>query len=462
MNGPFVKNSVIPLEITDLNNLGFGVGHLVDGRTVFVKGAVTGDSCEVRLIKIASTYCVGRLETLLRASPHRLEDDTCTAADACGGCVYRHVAYAHELACKRSYVEHAFRKAGLPDVTVLPVRTTGRVSGYRNKALYPVKAGKTGMIAGFYARKTHEVVAAAHCALAPEIFGEILGFVCGFCDSHGITAYEESTGKGLLRHVYLRYAEGTGEVMVTLVLNGDKLPGEAEFVRTLTGRFPSVASVYINQNTQNTNVVLGDRYRLLWGKPHLSDILCGKKFSLSPDSFYQVNHDAAELLYGLAAEKAGLTGEETLLDLYCGAGTIGISMADRARRVIGVEIVPGAVRCAEENAAMNGLSNTAFYCGDASDTEKLLAAAEAAEGTLSPDVVIIDPPRKGTTPELISFLACREVPKIVYVSCDPDTLARDCALFREAGYRIGEVTPVDLFPRTGHVENVVLLTRGNA
>lgn len=455
------KNQTVTLDVTDLNNLGCGVGHLPDGMTVFVRGAVTGDRAEVRIIKVASTYLVGRLGRLLIPSPVRLADDGCETADACGGCVFRHVTYAHELERKHAYVENAFRKAGLPDVTILPVRSTGEISGYRNKAQYPVKMGKMGITAGFFARRTHDVIPAAHCALGPFVFGDILDFICEFANDRGLTAYDEMTGKGLLRHVYLRHARGTGEIMVCLVLNGKGFPDEKLFADRLGEKFPEVTSVLLNENTRNTNVVLGESYRLLSGKPYLEDILCGKRFRISPESFYQVNHDAAELLYGLAGERAGLTGRETVLDLYCGAGTIGISLSDRAKQVIGIEIVPKAVECAKENAARNGISHANFYCGDASDVEKLLVNAEASLGEVRPDVVIMDPPRKGTTPELIRFLSRREIPAIVYVSCDADTLARDCAVFRKNGYEIGEVTPVDLFPRTGHVESVVRLSRRN-
>ena len=455
------KGAKVTTVITDLNNLGCGVGHLPDGRALFVTGAVAGDTVLAELIKVNKTYAVGRLLTVLSPSPDR-EDGFCTAPLSCGGCVYRHISYARERALKRAYVEHCFRKAGLADVTVDEVATTGEVKGYRNKAEYPIALAKTGLYGGFYAQKTHRVVAAESCALQPVLFGEILRAVCDILHEQGVAAYDEVTGRGLLRHLYLREGRGTGEVMVCPVLNGDRLPDEAGFVKALTARFPRITSIILNTNKKSTNVVLGDRYRTVFGKDYLEDVLLGKRFQIAPSAFYQVNHDAAELLYALAAERATEGGGGgLLLDLYCGAGTIGLSMAEKFDEIIGIEIVPAAVESAKVNAVLNGVKNASFYCGDAATAEALLAPAEAAHGgSLSPDVVVLDPPRKGCDGALLRFLAARGVPRIVYVSCGPDTLARDCAFLRELGYEIGNVTPVVLFPRTGHVESVVSLTRG--
>lgn len=459
------KNDVARLNIEEINNLGCGVAHLGAedggrGQVVFVRDAVSGDEIDARIIKVNKSYVVAKIEKILTSSPLRCAPDC--HAKGCGGCVYRHVRYEHELELKRDYVQNAFRKAGLSDVTVEPVRHTGEQIGYRNKAQYPVRNGKDGMEAGFFATGTHRIVPADDCKLQPPVFAELTAFICSFCDRHGIRAYEEESRKGLLRHIYLRCGTKTGEIMVCLVLNGNKMPAEQEFANELTARFPEVVSLYINVNTENTNVVLGDRYRLLWGHESIEDELCGLRFRISPAAFYQVNRNACELLYGIAKEKAALTGKETLLDLYCGIGTIGLSMADRAREIVGIEIVESAVECAKENAERNGISHASFYCGDASDAKKLLAAAEAAHGELNPKntTVVFDPPRKGSTPELIRYVAERGFPRVVYVSCNPDTLARDCVLFKELGYEIGTVTPVDMFPRTGHVESVVSLTRG--
>lgn len=448
------KGSEYTVEITEINNLGCGVGH-VQGKVLFVRGAVTGDVVRVSIIKDTATYAVGRVVRIEKASDIRATETFCQAPDACGGCVYRYVTYAHELESKRAYVQNAFRKVGLDDVVVKDVRTTGVTCGYRNKGQYPVKQGKSGMEAGFFASKTHNLVKADKCALQPAIFGEIVAFVCAFCDAKGIKAYDESTGKGLLRHIYLRGSKDSAQVMLCLVLNGKGMPAEREFAAKVTAQFAQIVGVVLNFNEKNTNVVLGKEYRTVWGKSYIEDELCGLTFKISPGSFYQVNREGAELLYGLAREKANLSGGEVLIDLYCGTGTIGLSMAKEAKALVGIEIVPEAVECARENAARNGIGNASFICDDAGDAQVILSAC----GGTRPDVAVIDPPRKGSTEALVKCFAELGIPRVVYVSCDPDTLARDCKWFRENGYTIGEVTPVDMFPRTGHVESVVCLTR---
>ena len=454
------KNDVITLEITDINNFGHGVGRH-DGIVVFVSGAVSGDTARVKIIKANKSWCVGKLEEIIVSSPHRTAEKFCEAPDSCGGCAYRNITYEHELDRKREYVKNAFRKCGIPDADVRDVLTAGDIKGYRNKAQYPVKIENGKMRAGFYAAKTHNIVACHSCALQPEIFSEIVGFVCDFADKNGVSAYDELTGKGLLRHIYLRRGDKTGEIMVCLVINGKNIPNEKGFAEQIVARFPDVKSVLLNFNTKNTNVVLGDNYRTIGGKDHIEDILCGVRFRISAGSFYQVNRDGAELLYGIAADFAEPEGK-SVIDLYCGTGTIGLSMAKRAKRVVGIEIVEEAVECANMNAKLNGINNAEFYAGDASDTEGLLESVEKKSGIkIDADVVIMDPPRKGSTPELIGYLARRGVTRVVYVSCDPDTLARDCTEFLKYGYKMSEVIPVNMFPRTGHVENVVCLTRSD-
>ncbi len=453
----FAKNQTVTLDITEINNLGCGVGKL-DGMVFFVKGAVSGDTVEAKIIKVNKSFCVGRLERVTVPSPHRERESFCGAPEACGGCIYRHVTYEHERHTKRAYVQNAFRKAGLPHVTVDEVRTAGEARSYRNKAQYPFGTVGGKVAVGFYAGKTHKVIPCADCALQPSVFGEICRFVCAFADDNGWGVYDEETGKGLLRHLYLREGKNSGEIMVCLVVNGTALPDEAVFAHALTAAFPRVKSVMLNVNRKNTNVVLGREYRTLAGKDHIEDVLCGKTFRITPASFYQVNHDGAELLYGLAAARAELKAGDVLLDLYCGIGTIGISMAEPETRLVGVEIVPSAVACAKENAHRNGLVNAEFYCGDAGDVATLVDEALTKCGELDHTTVVVDPPRKGLDAALVRYLAKKGMKKIVYVSCDPDTLARDCAMFRDLGYEIGNVTPVDMFPRTGHVESVVCLT----
>ncbi|MBR2722322.1 MAG: 23S rRNA (uracil(1939)-C(5))-methyltransferase RlmD [Clostridia bacterium] len=459
------KNDLLTLTVEDFNNLGHGVAHLKNGdgsrgMTVFVTGGVPGDVLEARIIKCNKQYLVAKTECIKTPSPWREGGSPC-AAKGCGGCIYRAIGYDREKQLKEDYVRSAFRKAGLPSVTVEPVRSTDELCHYRNKAQYPVRNGKNGMEAGFFASGTHRVVPAAFCQLQPPVFEKILNTVCAFCDEKQIRAYNEEDGSGILRHVYLRMGAVSGEVMVCLVVNAQSLPFENELAERLHTEFEQIKSILINPNTKNTNVVLGKDFRLIFGREWIEDTLCSLKFRISAGSFYQVNHDACELLYGIAKEQTMLTGKETLLDLYCGIGTIGLSMAERAERVVGIEIVEEAVACAQKNAEINGITNARFFCGDASDASKLLAGAEEAEGAFDPTstTVILDPPRKGSTRELIEYLCARGFERVVYVSCNPDTLARDCAVFAELGYTIGTVTPVDMFPRTGHVESVVCLKR---
>ncbi len=354
-------------------------------------------------------------------------------------------------------MKNAFRKAGLTDILVDEVQTTGETVGYRNKAQYPF--GRIGgrTVVGFYAGKTHKVIPVGDCALQPPMFGRICRLVCDFADKNGWTVYDEETGKGLLRHLYLRMGKHTGEIMVCLVVNGRELPHEAEFSAELCAAYPAVRSLMLNINTKSTNVVLGREYRTLRGRSYIEDTLLGRTFRIAPAAFYQVNHDGAELLYRLAAERAAMAPGDTLLDLYCGIGTIGLCLATPTTHLVGVEIVPSAVECAEENALANGFDHAEFFCGDASDAASLVQEATDKCGDPQKTVVVVDPPRKGLDEALIKHLASIGFPKIVYVSCDPDTLARDCARFATLGYTVGTVTPVDMFPRTGHVETVVRL-----
>ncbi len=448
------KNQEIVVDITDINNLGCGVGR-IDGKVVFVKGAVSGDRVRAAVIKDNKSFCVARLCELITPSEHRAHEQFCAAPLCCGGCTYRHITYEHEKTIKYNHVRACFDKAGLSDVNVLPVMSTDKTHGYRNKAQYPVMNTKNGMRSGFYASKTHNIAVFDSCTIQNPAFAPITRAVCELCDRYGVAAYDENSGHGYLRHIYLRIGEVTRDVMLCLVINADALPHEAEIVSALTEKFPCIKSLVINKNTENTNVVLGKDFRVVYGLPYIEDILCGLRFKISPEAFYQVNREGAEQLYALAAERACLDGGEALADLYCGTGTIGLSMARNVRSVTGIEIVKGAVECARENALRNGIDNASFFCGDAGDPETILAAMHGRR----PDVVIIDPPRKGSTRELCECLSRLCVPKVVYVSCDPTTLARDCTYFRELGYNIGDVQPFDMFPRTGHVECVVLLSK---
>ncbi len=449
------KNQIIEVVTEDLNNLGFAVAH-VEGMTVFISGAIDGEHVRAKIISVKRTYAVARTETLLVPAPHRITP-LCRVR-GCGGCAYSAVDYAHELVVKRDLVRTAFRRAGLSDVTVAETVAVRDASGayvtahYRNKAQYPIAVGEHGeYVIGFYGAKTHHVTEAAGCPLQPMEFGDILSTLRAYFAATHPTVYDETTGQGLLRHIYLRRATVGGEILLTLVVNGDCLPDEEGLVEAVCTRHPDVVGILLNINREMTNVICGDTYRTLWGRDYIVDTLAGVQLRLAAPAFYQVNHDAAEQLYAHAAHLAALTGRERVLDLFCGCGSIGLSMAHAAREVIGVEIVPEAVKCARLNARESGIENARFYCGDAAETGRLLASA-IADG--KPDVVVLDPPRKGCAAPLLDYLADLGIGRIVYISCNPETLARDAALLRARGYIIGTVTPHDLFPRTGHVECV--------
>ena len=452
------KNDLVNLKITDITNLGFGVGRSV-GVVVFVSGAVPGDEAEVKIIKVASSYAVGRVEKFIKKSPLRVSD-RCNNA-ACTSCAYKSISYAQELEIKRHSVAEAFIKAGLPEIKVEAVTPSPSQSGYRNKAQYPIARAKDGeYVIGFYAPKSHRVTEARKCPLAPEIFSEILDTLARFFKKHGLSTYDEESGEGLLRHIYLRRGEVSGEILLTLVVNGKSIPHADELCADITSRYPDVVGILLNANTKSTNVILGDEYITLFGRDYIFDTLGGVRLKITAPSFYQVNRAAADLLYRKATELAAPTKNDVLLDLYCGAGSIGLSMANAAKEVIGIEIVESAVECAKFNAETNGITNAEFYTGDAKDTEKLLERAEDLRGAkILPDIIVLDPPRAGCDERLVRYVARLSPRRVVYVSCNPETLARDVAIFKSLGYETNIVYPFDLFPTTGHVECVVCLTR---
>lgn len=453
------KNQKLTLSVIDLNHLGYGVAK-PDGFTVFVSGAVTGEEVEAVVLKVNRTYAVAKAVKILSPSPYRT--DTRCHNTACHACAYRDIFYTEECKKKETSVRMAFRKAGLPEVEIAPLVPSPVTVGYRNKAQYPIAAdGRGGYLIGFYAPKSHRVTEAADCPLAAPGFSGILETLRAFFVAHRLTVFDAASGRGLLRHIYLRRGEISGEVLLTLVVGETMFPHEEELVRLLRERHGEIVGILLNFNGEDTNVILGNTYRLLWGRDRIYDTLAGVRLGITVPSFYQVNHAAAELLYAKAKELAALTGRETLLDLYCGVGSIGLSMARDAAEVIGVEIVESATRCAEENAVANGIGNAHFYAGDAADTEGLLRAAEAARGTpIRPDVVLLDPPRGGCDIRTLDFVCSLNPSRIVYISCNPETLARDVAHLVSLGYEPGVVTPVDLFPGTGHTESVVRLLRG--
>lgn len=388
------------------------------------------------------------LKKFCKKSPDRIKAE-CPAAERCGGCCFAHISYEAELKIKYNQVADNFRRLGGMEVKLNEIIPSPQASRYRNKAQYPVGSDGSATQIGFYAPMSHRIIDCGDCRLQPEEFSSIIDVFRQCIAEDKISVYDERSGTGLLRHIYLRKSFATGDIMVCAVTNGREFPQAERLVARLTEEMPSVKGIVQNVNTKNTNVVLGGECITLWGSGFITDKLCGLTFNISPLSFYQVNHDAAEILYAKAAEYAALTGEETLLDLYCGTGTIGLTMASKAKKLIGIEVVPQAVENAIENARLNKIDNAEFICADAAQ----------AVGDFSPDVVIIDPPRKGCD-EALPGIICKMSPKrIVYVSCDSATLARDCARFAQLGYTVAEATPVDMFPRTGNVETVVLLSR---
>ena len=444
------KNQMYTVSITGYTAEGLGVAK-VDGQVIFVHGGVRGERCTVRILKVLKHVAYGRVEEILDPSPARQAPD-CPHFPACGGCDFRHISYEEELAAKRQRVEDALRRVGGAELTVEEILGGEAVDGYRNKALFPVSPG--GRV-GFYRARSHDVVPAAGCRLQTAQANAAAAAVEAYLREEGVPAYDEATGQGLVRHIYVRTNQ-VGQSLVCLVVNGTALPREEELVRRIRDACPDAAGVVLNTNTRDTNVVLGDGYRVLWGSDTLTDTLCGLDFQLSIPAFYQVNRGQAERLYEKAAEAAGLTGRETVLDLYCGVGTITLIMARLAKQAIGAEIVPEAVENARANARANGVTNARFLLGDAGDIAKRLAQED-----LRPQVVTVDPPRKGLSEEVIAAIAAMGPDRIVYISCDPGTLGRDVKRFSEQGYRADRAAAVDLFPRTRHVEAIVLLQREN-
>ena len=447
------KNQLIDLTVTAMSAEGSGIGRAPDGMAVFVPFTAVGDTLRVRIVKVQKTMAFGIVDEIVTPSAHRIAAD-CPVFGKCGGCVYGHITYEEELRLKRQRVADAVERIGGLSLEAEPIIGCDSPWRYRNKAQYPVTQGENGVKIGFYAARSHRVVENRDCLLQPPCFETVIRTVEEWMNEYRIEPYDESTHRGLIRHVYLRIGQVSGEVMVCLVATSGKVPHTDTLVDRLKTAVPAVRSVCVNVNRRDTNVVLGDTTFALYGEPYVTDTLCGMQFRLSPQSFYQVNHDGAERLYRKAREEAALCGRETVLDLYCGTGTIGLSMADAAGTIIGVEVVEAAVRDAEENARQNGVTNARFIAADAGE-----AAAQLEREGVRPDVVVIDPPRKGCSPDVIDTIVRMAPDRVVYVSCDPATLARDLKLFAERGYITERVTPVDMFPRTAHVESVARLSK---
>ena len=445
------KNDEIYLTVKSCTVQGSGVcGH--DGMTVFVRGAVTGDRVLAHIIKVKKTYAVGIIKKLVQRSPMRAKN-FCPIAEKCGGCCFAHIKYESELEIKAQQVADNFKRLGKLDITPAPIILSPSAERYRNKAQYPVGSDGRFATIGFYAPMTHRIIDCADCLLQPKEFSEITDIFRTWIREKKISVYNEADGSGIIRHIYIRKAVVTGQIMVCIVANSDSIPYAEALIEQLK-EIDGLASVILNINRDKTNVVLGKECKTLFGSDYITDELCGLKFNLSPLSFYQVNHDGAEILYNKAKEYAALTGSETLVDLYCGTCTIVLTMAKDVKSLIGVEIIPQAIENAKENARLNGIDNAEFICADAAQ-----AASTLLERGVKPDIVILDPPRKGCDEALIKTVAEMSPERVVYVSCDSATLARDCQRFAALGYRTLAATPVDMFPHTAHVETVALLVR---
>ena len=446
------KNDIIELNITALTSDGDGVGRA--GELVFfVPNTAVGDTVLARVLKVKKNVGFARVEEILTPSPDRIAPD-CPVSFSCGGCVYRHISYDAELRAKRQKVIDAVTRIGRLDASLVKdIIPSENIDGYRNKAMIPVGLNRDGeVVMGYYVRHSHHIMHCLRCQLSPPVFNEIIGDVYDFLRHRPSAVYSPQNRRGI-RHIYLRYAETTGGVMFCIVAGAKRFDGDTSLFHSLKEKYAQINSIVVNVNPDDTNVILGKNSYTVFGDDTITDTLCGLRFEIAPEAFYQINRSQAERLYRKAKEYAGLSGRETLLDLYCGAGTIGLSMADSCKKLIGVEIIPEAIENAKKNAARNGVTNARFLCGDASQ-----AAAMLKNEGVRPDVIVVDPPRKGLTPELIDTIVQMSPDRVVYVSCDPATLARDLVQFTENNYSVKEITPVDMFPRTSHVEAVVMMS----
>ncbi len=446
------KNDIVPLDIETVTVQGSGLGRY-NSLAVFVPMTAAGDKIDAHILKVKSNCAFAKVEKIREESPDRIPPD-CPAYAKCGGCVFRHMTYEAEAKLKEQFVHDVIKRIGKSQPEWEPIIAAPGRNAYRNKAQFPVARDENGLKIGFFSAHSHRVTECRACPLQPSEFEAILNAFDKYITENGVSVYDEIAHRGLLRHIYIRKAEMTGEIMACAVINGKKLPNEQKLVETVRAACPQIASVVVNINTEKTNVILGKSCRTLWGADCITDVLCGLKFRISPLSFYQVNRSQAEKLYRKAAEYAAPSGDETILDLYCGAGTIGLTMAANAKRIIGVEVVPEAIEDAKINARLNSVDNAEFICGDAAK-----AAEELKARGVKPDTVILDPPRKGCEKALLETVAEMAPERVVYISCDPATQARDVEIFASLGYTAKKACPVDMFPGTGHVESVVLLSQ---
>ncbi len=446
-----IQNEIYEAVITDYTSEGQGVAH-VEGCAVFIPGAIAGERCRIRIEKAAKTWAAGKIVEILEKSPHRIQR-ACPISAKCGGCDFHHMDYEEESRLKAERVRNCLNRIGGENLDKVEILAAPSCENYRNKAQYPVAMKKGRVYAGFFQAGTHDVVEQPRCRILPEETDRVKDLVIDYVNQNKITAYNESTGHGLLRHIYVRRGAVSRQILVCLALNGKVLP-KADLLIQKLKTVPGFATLVLSVNTKKGNAVLGDEFITLCGPGYIEDTLCGLNFRLSPRSFYQVNHHQAQRLYEAAISQAQITKEDTVLDLYCGVGTITLAMASAAGKVIGVEVVPQAIEDARDNAKRNGIENAEFFCGDAGH-----AALALEQQGVKADVVVVDPPRKGLNADTIEALARFAPRRIVYVSCDPATLARDVALLKERGYQLKNALAADLFPRCAHVESIVCLVR---
>ena len=452
----YQKNDILTVTIEDMGHDGEGIGK-ADGYTLFVKDAVIGDVIEAKIMKAKKNYAYARLMRILEPSPHRVEP-VCPMARPCGGCQLQMMDYQEQLRFKQKKIEDNLRRiGGFEQIPMEPIIGMEQPFRYRNKAQFPVGTDKEGnLVTGFYAGRTHDIINNRNCYLGVEENRQVLDVVLGWMEEYGVPAYDEKTGTGLVRHILIRYGFKTGEMMVCLVINGERVPKQEALVERLR-EISGMTSITTSTNQERTNVIMGSKIRTLWGTPYISDYIGEVKYQISPLSFYQVNPVQTEKLYGTALEYAGLDGNETVWDLYCGIGTISLFLAQKAKKVYGVEIVPAAIEDARRNAELNGITNAEFFVGKA---EEVLPEMYA-KGEARADVIVVDPPRKGCDAALLETVVKMQPERIVYVSCDSATLARDLKWLCAEGYELKRVRGVDMFPMTGHVETVVLLSKLN-
>ena len=446
-----IKNQIYETTVTDYTAEGQGVAH-IDGCAVFLPNAIAGERVRVRIEKANKTWAAGKIVEILEKSPHRVNRE-CPVAKLCGGCDFWHMDYAEETRLKAQRVTDCLNRLAGEQLEPLPILAAPSCHGYRNKAQYPVALEKGRAYAGFFRAGTHQVVENRRCLILPEETDAVKDAVMDYVNQFRVSVYDEASHKGLLRHIYVRRGAVSGQILVCLAVNGEKLP-KPEALITRLQKIPGFTTLVLSVNTKKGNAVLGEKFITLYGPGYIEDTLCGLNFRLSPRSFYQVNHHQAQRLYETAISLAGITKEDTVLDLYCGVGTITLAMASAAGKVIGVEVVPQAVEDAKDNARRNGIENAEFFCGDAGQ-----AALELEKNGVRPDVVVVDPPRKGLNGDTIEALHRMAPRRVVYVSCDPATLARDVALLKERGYVLQNAMAADLFPRCAHVESIVCLSR---